>query len=134
MEAANEPAWPVGAVVVVTGAAGGVGHAVSRHFLGAGAQVYDLDRRPPRTGGGTFVETDVASEDSVDAAVAEVVRQAGPDRRRWWRPRACRRSRRRPRRCRPQVWQRTIAVNLTGVFLTCQGWLGSCSHRAVAGS
>ncbi len=119
MEAANEPAWPVGAVVVVTGAAGGVGHAVSRHFLGEGAQVYDLDRRPPGTGGGTFVETDVASEDSVDAAVAEVVRQAG----RIDALVAAAGLSEEPTPAEEMsaaVWQRTIAVNLTGVFLTCQ--------------
>jgi NAD(P)-dependent dehydrogenase (short-subunit alcohol dehydrogenase family) len=119
MTAAESGGWPAGAVVVVTGAAGGVGRAVSQRFLDHGARVFDLDRRSPAAGGGTFVEFDASSEASVDAAVAEVVGQAGridalvaaaglseePT------PAEAMTS---------EVWQRTIGVNLTGVFLTCQ--------------
>jgi NAD(P)-dependent dehydrogenase (short-subunit alcohol dehydrogenase family) len=111
--------WPDGAVVVVTGAAGGVGASVAAWQAERGAQVFSLDRRRPTNQVGTFVEVDVLSEDAVDAAVQAVVDQAGridglvtaaglseeptP-----------------AEEMTSAVWSRTIGVNLTGVFLTCQ--------------
>ena len=71
------PAWPQGAVVVVTGAAGGVGAATAGWLAGRGAQVFALDRRAPDPPVGPYVEVDVLSEASVDAAVEAVVAQAG---------------------------------------------------------
>ena len=65
-----------GRVAVVTGAAGGVGHAVASWLDERGARVFSLDRREPEQVVGTFVEVDVLSEASVDAAVRQVVASA----------------------------------------------------------
>ena len=106
-------------VIVVTGAAGGVGQAVSGWLAARGARVFDLDRRQPAPAVGEFVPADVLDPDSIDDGVATVVAKAGridglvaaaglseePT----------------PAEDMPvEVWQRTIDVNLTGVFLTCQ--------------
>lgn len=108
-----------GAVVVVTGAAGGVGQAVSGWLVAEGARVFGLDLRRPGPGTGEFVAADVLDPASIQGAVSEVVAAAGQidglvvaaglseepvpveD-------------------MSIEVWQRTIAVNLTGTFLTCQ--------------
>jgi len=108
-----------GATVVVTGAAGGIGHAVTEYLAAEGARVFDLDVRPPRESPGTFVPVDVLDEASVDAAVASVRQQAGridglvaaagvgdPDAG--------------AEDMDLAVWDRTIGINLRGVFLTCQ--------------
>ena len=111
--------WPQGRVVVVTGAAGGVGHACASWQAERGASVFSLDRRRPADPVGTFVEVDVLSEASVEQAVGAVLEQAGridglvaaagvseeptP-----------------AEQMSLEVWQRTIGINLTGVFLTCQ--------------
>jgi NAD(P)-dependent dehydrogenase (short-subunit alcohol dehydrogenase family) len=107
-------------VIVVTGAAGGIGQAVSSWLAARGARVFDLDRRQPDPAVGEFVAVDVLDPNSIDDAVAAVVATAGridglvaaaglseePT----------------PAEDMPvEVWQRTIDVNLTGVFLTCQG-------------
>jgi NAD(P)-dependent dehydrogenase (short-subunit alcohol dehydrogenase family) len=111
--------WAEGAVVVVTGAAGGVGQAVSQWMAERGAQVFALDRRRPDAGAGTFVEVDVLSEASVDAAVQQVLDTAG----RIDGLVAAAGLSEEPTPAEEMdlaVWQRTIGVNLTGVFLTCQ--------------
>lgn len=60
---------------IVTGGASGLGEATARHFAAQGAQVTILDRdtdRGPAVAdeiGGTFAETDVTDEASVQAAV-----------------------------------------------------------------
>ncbi len=108
-----------GATVVVTGAAGGIGHAVSEYLTGQGARVFDLDIRAPRESAASFVPVDVLDEASVDAAVARVREQAGridglvaaagvgdPDVGAEGMDLA--------------TWDRTIGINLRGVFLTCQ--------------
>jgi len=111
--------WPQGAVAVVTGAAGGVGHACASWLAERGAEVFSLDRREPDNPVGTFVEVDVTSEESVDRAVAAVVARAG-------RVDALVAAAGLSEEPTPAeamglaVWQRTIGVNLTGVFLTCQ--------------
>lgn len=108
-----------GAVVVVTGAAGGVGQAVSGWLVAEGARVFGLDLRRPGPEAGEFVAADVLDPASIQSAVAEVVTAAGkidglvvaaglseepiP-----------------VEEMSIEVWQRTIAVNLTGTFLTCQ--------------
>ena len=105
--------------MVVTGAAGGVGQAVSAWLAERGARVFSLDRRRPESGPGTFVEVDVLSVDSIDAAVAQVVRSAG----RIDGLVAAAGLSEEPTPAEAMdlaVWQRTIGVNLTGVFLTCQ--------------
>jgi len=111
--------WPQGAVVVVTGAAGGVGHACATWQAERGASVFSLDRRRPENPVGTFVEVDVLSEASVEQAVRSVVDAAG-------RIDALVAAAGLSEEPTPaeemglDVWQRTIGVNLTGVFLTCQ--------------
>jgi NAD(P)-dependent dehydrogenase (short-subunit alcohol dehydrogenase family) len=112
-------AWPEGAVVVVTGAAGGVGQAVATWMAERGARVFALDRRRPEAGAGTFVEVDVLSEASVAAAVRQVVEAAG----RIDGLVAAAGLSEEPTPAEQMglaVWQRTIGVNLTGAFLTCQ--------------
>ena len=112
-------AWVDGAVVVVTGAAGGVGQAVATWLAERGAQVFALDRRRPESGAGSFVEVDVLSEASVDAAVQQVLHGAG----RIDGLVAAAGLSEEPTPAEAMdlaVWQRTIGVNLTGVFLTCQ--------------
>ncbi len=112
-------AWVEGAVVVVTGAAGGVGQAVASWLGERGAQVFALDRRRPDAGDATFVEVDVLSEASVDAAVQQVLQTAG----RIDGLVAAAGLSEEPTPAEAMdlaVWQRTIGVNLTGVFLTCQ--------------
>ncbi len=112
-------AWVEGAVVVVTGAAGGVGQAVAAWLTERGAQVFALDRRRPESGPGTFVEVDVLSEESIDAAVQQVLQDAG-------RIDGLVAAAGLSEESTPAedlslaAWQRTIGVNLTGVFLTCQ--------------
>ncbi len=108
-----------GAVVVVTGAAGGIGLAVTDWLSERGSRVFSLDRREPEARTSNFVEVDVTSAESVDRAVAEVVAQAG-------RIDGLVAAAGLAESATPaeemslEVWQRTIGVNLTGVFLTCQ--------------
>ena len=111
--------WPDGSVVVVTGAAGGVGHACAAWMAERGARVYSLDRRRPDDLVGTFVEVDVSSETSVGAAIRAVVDEAG----RIDGLVAAAGLSEEPTPAEAMgldVWSRTINVNLTGVFLTCQ--------------
>jgi NAD(P)-dependent dehydrogenase (short-subunit alcohol dehydrogenase family) len=54
---------------VVTGAASGIGHAVAKHFLAAGAEVYCLDRNVPTAPVTRHVEVDLANPRSIDAAL-----------------------------------------------------------------
>lgn len=108
-----------GSVVVVTGGAGGVGQAVSDWLMAAGNRVFALDRRKPSSRGLEFLPVDVQDRASVDAAVGRIVERVGridglvvaaglseeptP-----------------AEEMSPAVWQRTIAVNLTGAFHSCQ--------------
>jgi NAD(P)-dependent dehydrogenase (short-subunit alcohol dehydrogenase family) len=111
--------WPDGSVVVVTGAAGGVGHACAAWMAERGARVYSLDRRRHDDVVGTFVEVDVSREHSVGAAVQAVVDAAG----RVDGLVAAAGLSEEPTPAETMgldVWSRTISVNLTGVFLTCQ--------------
>jgi NAD(P)-dependent dehydrogenase (short-subunit alcohol dehydrogenase family) len=112
-------AWVDGAAVVVTGAAGGVGQAVATWLAERGAEVFALDRRRPEAGAGAFVEVDVSSEASIDTAVRQVQETAG----RIDGLVAAAGLSEEPTPAEEMglaVWQRTIGVNLTGVFLTCQ--------------
>ncbi len=106
-------------VVIVTGAAGGVGHATATWLADRGARVFSLDRRRPENIVGTFVEVDVLAEESVDAAVQQVVDAAG----RIDGLVAAAGLSEEPTPAEDlslAVWSRTIGVNLTGVFMTCQ--------------
>lgn len=111
--------WVEGAVVIVTGAAGGVGQAVAGWLDERGARVFGLDRRRPVSGIGTFVEVDVGSEASVEQAVRQVLESAG----RIDGLVAAAGLSEEPTPAEEMgldAWQRTIGVNLTGVFLTCR--------------
>lgn len=66
-----------GTVIVVTGAAGGIGQAVSSWLAARGARVFDLDRRQPDPAVGEFVAVDVLDPDSIENAVAAVVATGG---------------------------------------------------------
>lgn len=111
--------WPEGSVIVVTGAAGGIGHAVAAWLDARGARVFSLDRPGAEPTIGEPVEADVCSLESLGAAAEHVLAAAGrvdglvaaagvaesstP-----------------AEDMTSDVWSRTLAVNLTGVFSTCQ--------------
>jgi NAD(P)-dependent dehydrogenase (short-subunit alcohol dehydrogenase family) len=57
-------------VVVVTGAASGIGHATAELFRDLGDQVFGLDLAATVPDGVTYVECNVADKTSVDAAIA----------------------------------------------------------------
>ena len=57
-------------VIVVTGAASGIGHATAAMFAEAGDIVYGLDIHPTVPEGVTYVECNVGDRASVDAAIA----------------------------------------------------------------
>jgi NAD(P)-dependent dehydrogenase (short-subunit alcohol dehydrogenase family) len=118
-----------GKVIVVTGAGSGIGEGVARAFAAEGASVGLLDRNAQaverlaaEVGGAAYpLVTDVADESSVERAFAEVRRRhnrldvlatfaavqlIGEDA-----P---------AHELDLDVWQRTLAVNLTGVFLCCK--------------
>jgi len=108
-----------GTVAVVTGAAGGIGRATSDWLSGNGARVFDLDVRPPAGGRGAFAEVDVRDAASVSAAVQQVLDQAG----RIDHAVVAAGVAEEPTPAEDMaadVWDRTIGINLTGAFLTCQ--------------
>jgi NAD(P)-dependent dehydrogenase (short-subunit alcohol dehydrogenase family) len=57
-------------VVVVTGAASGIGFATAERFRDLGDTVFGLDIAPTVPDGVTYVECNVGSKDAVDAAIA----------------------------------------------------------------
>lgn len=63
--------------IVVTGASGGIGSAVTSWLVERGAQVYALDLRAGEDGAGTFVECDVTDPARVTAARETVTRLNG---------------------------------------------------------
>lgn len=106
-------------VIAVTGAAGGIGEACSRQLATRGARVFELDRRAPATPVGTYIEVDVQDAESVARAIASVHEQAG----RIDGLVAAAGISEEPTAAElmdASVWDRTISVNLRGVFLTCQ--------------
>lgn len=114
---AADRAGLAGSVCVVTGAAGGVGTAVCRRLVDDGAHVFALDRRPAPLG--TNVPVDVSDADSVAAAVRQV--RASADRIDHLVVAAGVSEEPTPAEDMPaDVWQRTLGINLTGAFLTCQ--------------
>jgi 3-oxoacyl-[acyl-carrier protein] reductase len=65
-------------VVIVTGAAGGIGVATARRFAQEGCRVASWDVKEGEAQlGGMFQKVDVTSAESVEGAVAEVVKQWG---------------------------------------------------------
>src|SRR5271166_330545 len=64
--------------VVVTGASSGIGQAIAAHLHRSGWRVFGTMRRPdPDRDGPDALKLDVASDQSVEAAVAEVLARAG---------------------------------------------------------
>lgn len=57
---------------VVTGAASGIGHAVARRLLAAGAEVHCLDRNPPTANVNQHIEVDLANPHSIDTALEQL--------------------------------------------------------------
>jgi NAD(P)-dependent dehydrogenase (short-subunit alcohol dehydrogenase family) len=57
---------------VVTGAASGIGDAVAEQLLGAGAEVYCLDRNTPSAAVTRHIEADLSNPRSIDAAVEQL--------------------------------------------------------------
>jgi NAD(P)-dependent dehydrogenase (short-subunit alcohol dehydrogenase family) len=107
------------ATVVVTGAAGGIGRAVSEWLTAEGARVFEVDRRRPAEGAGEFFEADVRQPHSVEAAVTEIVKAAG----RIDGLVAAAGVGEEPTPAEDmdlEVWDRTLDINLRGVFVTCQ--------------
>lgn len=104
-----------GAVVAVTGAAGGIGEAVCRRLLADGATVYALDRTESAVGISMFIDvtdpvgvattadTVVAAHGRIDGLVAAagVVEDDIP-----------------AEEMTVEQWDRTLGVNLRGLFLT----------------
>jgi len=66
-------------VVVITGAASGIGHATAELFRDAGDLVYGLDIAPGVPEGVTYVECNVADKASVDAAIGACAGQGRID-------------------------------------------------------
>ena len=66
-------------VAIVTGASGGIGAATARTLAQAGYRVFGTSRKAPLqpTPGVEHVACDVISDDSVEAAIAEVLAKAG---------------------------------------------------------
>jgi 3-oxoacyl-[acyl-carrier protein] reductase len=104
----------IGRVAVVTGAATGIGAALSRRFVAAGAEVHSLDVSPVDVAGCTAHRCDVSDLDAVTAVVADIVETHGRldvvvnnagilrDKMLWRLP--------------LEDWSAVIAVHLTGTF------------------
>jgi meso-butanediol dehydrogenase / (S,S)-butanediol dehydrogenase / diacetyl reductase len=66
-------------IVVITGAASGIGHATAALFRDLGDSVFGLDIKPTVPDGVTYVECDVGSKQSVDTAVTACAEQGRID-------------------------------------------------------
>lgn len=110
-------------IIIVTGAAQGIGHAIAQGFAAQGAQVVIADRQGSAAAaaalGGMGVDTDVADPAAVEAMVAAVMARfgridglvnnagiftallPGP-----------------LEKITPEAWRRVMAVNLDGIFHT----------------
>jgi NAD(P)-dependent dehydrogenase (short-subunit alcohol dehydrogenase family) len=114
-----------GKIAIVTGAGQGIGEAIARQFAAEGARVI-VAERDRKTGaavaaslpGGRFVQTDVASEDSVVAMIAETVDTVG-------RPDILVNNAGiavfdEPLKLTAEEWRRCFSVDLDGVWYCCK--------------
>jgi 3-oxoacyl-[acyl-carrier protein] reductase len=123
MNASNAGRWEAGRAVVVTGGASGIGLAIAAAFRDNGDRVVVLDR----AAGNGSTHVDVADEASVKAAFAVARERVGPidilvnsaglltespleD-------------------MSLEVWNETISVDLTGVFLCCREVVAQMRER-----
>jgi len=117
--------WLAGRVAVVTGASRGIGAATAMELARAGAHVVlgatnaaDLNAVAGKIGGrATAVPTDVSREDDVDALFDEAAKIGPPA------VLVCAAGvleRATLDTMRPELWRRTLDVNLTGAFLACR--------------
>ena len=112
-------------VAVVTGGAGGIGAATVRHLAKSGWRVAVLDRDEAMAAalatevGGLAVAVDISSRAQMSAAAARVAESLGPctglvaGAAHLENPHA-------PENQDPDEWDRIVATNLTGTFLTLQ--------------
>lgn len=121
-------------VIMVTGAATGIGRATARAFATAGGSVYlvDIDAPTGRTaaeGIGTFIQADVTSEASLESALTEItgsqgrldvlVNNAGGFG-----------TQSTTETIDPVEWTSLIELNLTSVFLACRAAIPALRRSA----
>lgn len=117
-------------VVLVTGAARGLGRAIALAFAQAGAVVASGDIRPQEPGGHHRVHPyllDVADESSVTQAVANIEQDLGPVSVLVNNAGIC--GTQSITELSLAQWQQTLAVNLTGAFLCSKAVMGGMIRR-----
>ncbi len=116
-----------GRVALVTGGGRGIGRAIADTLARQGARVAVGDLQRPELPGLTGVQLDVTTEDSVTDAVAQVERDLGPIE-----ILVCNAGVYRTETLAEtslSSWEQSLAVNLTGVFLSCRQVLPAMATR-----
>lgn len=112
----------MGSLVIVTGAASGIGAAVARLLQTQGSQVvvFDLAAEPPgESDFAGWMSVDISDEQTVEAAVGQVERGMGPVRG-LVNAAGVLGKMHAPARLRMSDWDREIAIDLRGTYLTCR--------------